>query len=69
MLIRIKTCRGGFHIEVQVDRGDPLYCVMPGEQDFEEVIFSYADLERKIRELLVGKNCEPDIVDHGKKGE
>lgn len=70
MLIRIKTCRGGFHIEVQADREDPNpYSRMPGENDFEEVLFNYADLERKIRELLVGKNCPPDAVDHGKKDD
>lgn len=69
MQVSIKRCRGGFHLEVQMDRGDPTYCVMPGEMDFEEVIFSYADLERRIRELFCGKNCDPDIVDHSKKGE
>lgn len=69
MLVRIKTCRGGYHLEVQTERADPTYLVMQSETDFEEVIFNYADLERRIRELFMGKNCEAVVIDHGKKGE
>ena len=55
MFATIENCDGGFIIEVRLDMTDPSYLVMQSQRDLKAVKTSYAEVEKLLRELFVGK--------------
>lgn len=75
MRVTVEKCEGGFLLEVFLDRRDPTFLVLHSVEDYKKVVTCWAEVEQHLRDLFMGKNFDPSllqvpvIVDHGKKND